>query len=434
MNVAFDISALGIGHRHESGRTGIFRVVDRLAQGLISSTECDVTFVAGASFETLRDCLGYFRSMPVYDQALLAQPRFLALQVRLEHVLRSLRNDRGDHEGRIAPGRVRAFANWLAGEAVGNLRGLLGGGAGSLDRRAVSSADVYHSPEFPLQPCGGSVQRVLTCYDLIPIKHPEFVLPSHRRFAAEIVASVRPSDWVICISETVRNDLCEYLHFDPRRTFVTYLAADRTLFHHQSDEDSIARVRAKYGIPDGPYLLSLATLEPRRNIRHLIGSFVALLKQEHLPDLSLILAGHSGWGLADLFDAVGRDESIRRRIILTGYARDEDLAPLYSGALAFVYPSLCDGFGLTPLEAMQCATPVITSNTSSLPEVVGDAAILVDPSDVVGLCNGILSIYKNESLRQCMRAKSLARAKQFSWKRCIEETIAAYHICVEGRD
>jgi glycosyltransferase involved in cell wall biosynthesis len=419
MNVAFDISALGIGHRHEAGRTGIFRVVERLTQGLIASSECDVTLVAGASFETLRDSLAYVRSVPAYHRTRLTRPRFLGLQVRLERMLGSL-NKRRPH----------GLAGQLAVGAVENLRALIGGGMGSLDRRAVSSADIYHSPEFPLQPCSGRVQRVLTCYDLIPIRYPEFVLPSHRHFAEEILGSVRPSDWVICISEAVRDDLCDYLHLDPRRTFVTYLAADPALFHHDGGQDTIARIRARLGIPEGPYLLSVATLEPRRNIRHLVKSFVTLLTQERLADLSLVLVGHAGWGLADLLEAAGGDENIRRKIILTGYARDEELAPLYSNALAFVYPSLCEGFGLTPLEAMQCGAPVITSNASSLPEVVGDAAILVDPSDVDALCQGMLSIYRSEQLRASMTARSLARAQEFSWDKCVSQTIQAYRVAL----
>src|SRR5262249_17796785 len=143
------------------------------------------------------------------------------------------------------------------------------GGPSSLDVRAVSSADIYHSPAFPLQPCGARTQRVLTCYDLIPIRHPDLVLPTHQRFAKEILQSVQPSDWMICISEAVRNDFCEFLGFDPRRTFVTHLAADSSLFYRETDDGVIQRARQRYGIPAGPYLLSLATLEPRRNLAHL---------------------------------------------------------------------------------------------------------------------------------------------------------------------
>jgi glycosyltransferase involved in cell wall biosynthesis len=427
MNVAFDISALGIGHRHESGRSGIFRVVDELARRLVGSPDCNVTFVASASFETLRDSIHYLDSGPAFRRVAIARPRFLELHVRLERALRLMNTPQSGSP-------ALAAAKHAACRAVALTGSLFGAGSGPLDVRALSSADIYHSPEFPLQPSSGRAQRVLTCYDLIPIRHPEFVLSSHRAFAEEILRSVRPSDWVICISEEVRNDLCDYLGFEPHRTFVTHLAADPTLFYREADEGVIGRLRLKYGIPDGPYLLSLATLEPRRNIRHLVKCFATLVNEEHVDDLSLALVGHNGWGLDDLFEAVGRDESIRRKIVFTGYACDEDLAPLYSGALAFVYPSLCEGFGLTPLEAMQCGAPVITSNVSSLPEVVGDAAIQVDPSDAAGLCENILTLYRNETLRKCLAVKSLARAKQFSWDKCARETIEAYRVAVNGRN
>jgi glycosyltransferase involved in cell wall biosynthesis len=117
---------------------------------------------------------------------------------------------------------------------------------------------------------------------------------------------------------------------------------------------------------------------------------------------------------------------VRDRIVMTGYVAEDDLAPLYSGALAFVYPSLYEGFGLPPLEAMQCGTPVITSNTSSLPEVVGDAGIMVDPLDQDALCDALSRVHGSAALRRELSRRSLARARQFSWERCIDQTLAAY--------
>ena len=119
-------------------------------------------------------------------------------------------------------------------------------------------------------------------------------------------------------------------------------------------------------------------------------------------------------------------KNLRHRIVITGYVPDEDLAALYSGAMVFVYPSFYEGFGLPPLEAMQCGVPVIVSNTSSLPEVVGDAGILVDPKDGDAICQGILNIYRDNILKMQMTANSLKNAERFSWKRCAEETLAAY--------
>ncbi|HTP65773.1 MAG TPA: glycosyltransferase family 1 protein, partial [Geobacteraceae bacterium] len=127
-----------------------------------------------------------------------------------------------------------------------------------------------------------------------------------------------------------------------------------------------------------------------------------------------------------IFAELARHDFSRERVIVTGYVADEDLAALYSGAIAFVYPSLYEGFGLPPLEAMQCGVPVITSNTSSLPEVVGDSGILVDPRDADALCAAMLSLYKDSDRREMLAQSALQRAAEFSWKRCVDETVRAY--------
>ena len=147
-------------------------------------------------------------------------------------------------------------------------------------------------------------------------------------------------------------------------------------------------------------------------------------------DLRLVLVGTKGWNYDKILEAVRTMELSEERIILTGYVADEDLAPFYSGALAFIYVSLYEGFGLPPLEAMQCGTPVITSNRSSLPEVVADAGIMLDPFDEDGACQAILELYRNTALREQMRRRSLERSRQFNWNRCVSETIAAYRIAL----
>ena len=129
----------------------------------------------------------------------------------------------------------------------------------------------------------------------------------------------------------------------------------------------------------------------------------------------------------------GNPNEIRNKIIITGYVDDIDLSPLYTGALAFVYPSIYEGFGLPPLEAMQCGAPVITSNTSSLPEVVGDAGIMVEPDDVTGLSGAIYKIYSSEFLRENMSKRSRERAKLFSWEKCVEQIVAAYKKAITMR-
>lgn len=241
-------------------------------------------------------------------------------------------------------------------------------------------------------------------------------------------------DYVICVSHATRNDLLNNVKLDPAKVFVVHNAASSDIFYPCSDLAKIASVRRKYSIPEYPYILGLSTLEPRKNIDHVIRCFAKLVQEQSIKDLNLVLVGGKGWDYNKIFEEIENHASLKERIIFTGYVADEDLAALYSGALAFVYMSFYEGFGLPPLEAMQCGVPVVTSNTSSFPEVVGEAGIMLAPKDVDGFCNSIFEIYKKPSLREAMSLASLEQAKNFSWEKCIQETIAAYKTALSDED
>lgn len=237
---------------------------------------------------------------------------------------------------------------------------------------------------------------------------------------------LEPDDWIICVSHSTKNDLCNYRNsIDSFHVFVTHLAASE-IFYPCHNSEEICSIKKKFQIPDVPYILSLNTLEPRKNIAHTIRCFVKLVEQEKIKDLCLVIVGRKGWGYDDICAELSSFSSLRERIIITGYVANENLAALYSDAVAFVFPSFYEGFGLPPLEAMQCGVPVITSNTSSLPEVVGDAGIMVSPADGDALCQSMLEIYRNPSLQKTMSMKSIEQAKKISWQKCTQETIHAY--------
>jgi glycosyltransferase involved in cell wall biosynthesis len=170
-------------------------------------------------------------------------------------------------------------------------------------------------------------------------------------------------------------------------------------------------MRQTLGISEQPYLLYVGSVEPRKNLARLLQAWELI--DRHCPDIQLLITGLSTRG-SGVFSEVKLDR-IPERVSFTGYVSDEDLPSLYSGALAFVYPSLYEGFGLPPAEAMACGTPVITSRTTSLPEVVSDAAALVDPESVDSIAEGMLEVIRNSSLRSQMSAKGLERAKLFTW-------------------
>ncbi len=419
MKVLYDLSFLGIGHSNRAHRTGIFRTVEHVALGLATSGGCELSFCASQSLRALRESRDYraacpaIRDIPLVDSA-------IAREVERRLVGGILRiNQRG---------KVR-FPHRMVRRALWEIIQLA---ERQFDRRNAAFAaevDVFHSPAFPLPrplPRSQSPQRVLSIYDLIPVRFPHLFEEQLVHGMKVVYDSLRPEDWALAISEATKADLCEYQGVDPARVFVAHLAADPELFYPETDAECRAAVRRRYGIPEAPYVLSLNTLEPRKNMDHAIRAFASLVRQERIPDLYFVLVGAKGWHYEKIFAAIAEAGEVRERIILTGYVEDADLAALYSGALAFVYPSLYEGFGLPPLEAMQCGVPVITSNTSSLPEVVGDAGILLDPHDRDGLCQSLLALYGNPTLQEELCATSLARARLFNWERCVQEILAGY--------
>lgn len=417
MKVLFDISVLGLGELEAKARTGVFRVVENLAFGLGTSPECEVEFRAGGE--------GF--------HAIYGAHRYLRRERRLAGV--SFRSAAG-------PSRLRrrALAACVRGMESSATRRLAGVGRAALARGSypllwddARGFDIFHSPHAPLPPRSGRsrVKRVLTVYDLIAVQRPDLFEPHVEPYVRQILASIEEDDRVICISESTRRDLCEYTGIDPARVSVAPLAASRTLFQPIEDRKRIEVVRARYGIPEGRYLLSLNTLEPRKNLVTAIRAFANVVEAGE-RDLSLVLVGGRGWHFESVLEAAARVPGVRERIIFAGFVDDEDLAPLYSGAHAFMYPSLYEGFGLPALEAMQCGVPVVTSNSSSLPEVVGDAGIQIPPEEVDGFTDALSRLLKSEELRAELSRRSIERAANFSWARCVRETIGAYRAALDG--
>lgn len=427
MKVSYDITTLGSGHYHSSARTGIFRVAESLALGLKKSHQCEMSFCATGSPANLTKAFDYLAASPdLSDVPLIGSSKGLVWELRRKlYSTFAETNFKVDETSGVQKIPLRAKRKLLHHAA------LLSEALYDPDQAALfSNLDIYHSPFQAIPPYIDEIkhlQTFLTVHDLIPILYPEwFPVIGQENFTNQAISSLTHSSWVQCVSQSTKNDLCNHLnHLDPDRVFVTYLAAsDR--FYPCPDADQFNSIRAKYGIPDAPYILSLSTLEPRKNISHALRCFFQLIQQENIPDLNFVLAGGKGWKYDSIFSELSDNPKLKQRVILTGYIADEDLASLYTNALAFIYISLYEGFGLPPLEAMKCGTPVITSNTSSLPEVVGDAGIMVNPTDVDALCESMAAVYQRASFREQLSLKSIEQSKQFSWERCTQETISAY--------
>lgn len=430
MKIFYDISVLGSGQYNPLARTGVARVVENLAAGLLNYKECNLIFCESISIHILSGCLAYLASHPKFKGIPFAHSSFITVVCNKFLELYAMLNARKKNGDATNDGTEDKEIVLELMQSLENSLNLIEGYPYSLNPNQLSKADVYHATFFPIPERVRQVKdvnKIITIHDLIPTLYPQFCGDNEDVRISRTIDSIDPDTWVICVSNATKNDLCNHSKTISRdRLLVTYLAADPQMFYPCQDYNKITSLRKKYSIPDENYILGLSTLEPRKNLDHLIRCYAKVIQQQHIKDLSLVLVGNQGWKYKKILDELSNQHLLKDRIILTGRVADEELAALYSGALAFIYPSFYEGFGLPPLEAMQCGVPVITSNISSLPEVVGDAGILLDPNDTDGLCHSILEIYNRPSLRENMSLKSLEQAKKFSWKKCSQETIAVY--------
>ena len=287
---------------------------------------------------------------------------------------------------------------------------------------ASASADILHTPILIVPP-KRRVPLVVTVFDLTFASFPQHHLRTTRvLLGSGLRRAVRTADMFLAISENTKRDLVRLTGVDPKRVQVTPLAAD-PLFRPVQDSGTLARL----GI-SRPYVLYVGTLEPRKNVPALLRAFAALEEKETL----LVLAGAKGWMYEQIF-ALTAELGLEGRVKMLGYVENDDLPVLYTEAQVFVYPSLFEGFGLPVLEAMQCGTPVITTNVSSLPEVAGDAAISFSPEDTAALTAALRRVLSEPELRDDLRGRSLDRAALFSWRKTAEMTAEAYQSVRRGR-
>lgn len=272
-------------------------------------------------------------------------------------------------------------------------------------------------------------RSVVTVHDLGYLHYPEAHLPRDRRYLDWSTRwSARQSVAVLADSAATKADLVQAYGIAADKVHVVHLGRDENLAR-VDDPAVLAQVRDRYGIAlracgDGPrYLFYVGTLQPRKNLARVIEAFARLAALPDLADVQLVLAGKQGWLYDALFAQVTR-LGLAGRVLFPGYVSDDALPALLSGAFAFVYPSLYEGFGIPVLEAGACGVPVITSNTSSLPEVAGDAAILVDPHDVDAIADAMRRVLTDEALRAELVRRGHENVKRFSWEKCARETLA----------
>ena len=263
-------------------------------------------------------------------------------------------------------------------------------------------------------------RSVVTIHDLGYLCYPE----AHRlldRLYLDLSTryNARAATHLIADSSVTKRDLIERYSIEPDKITVVYPGYDKTTFQPVRDEEAIEAVKARHNIA-GDYILFVGTLQPRKNLTRLIEAFSNL--QYPIPNIQLVIAGKKGWLYREIFCQV-EELGLEEKVVFMGYVPEGDLPALLSGARLFVFPSLYEGFGLPVLEALACGTPVVCSNASSLPEVAGDAAVLVDPLDVEGLTAAMKRVLGDEELRAGLIERGFEQARRFSWEKCARATL-----------
>ncbi|MEI6032587.1 MAG: glycosyltransferase family 1 protein [Synechococcaceae cyanobacterium ELA739] len=405
MQLVFDTTVLAQANRSQRARAGIHRYVSQLLPALNSS--CALTPLAYCRDPLLRQ-FGPV-SGPSPGRSLLrrgsqllrgAKPLWQALQT----------------------------SSWAERGTRRHLRS-------ELRLAGIEPAEaIYHSPYAAIPPEvreAGFAGIVITVHDLLPLLQPGlFEADSVSQFEATI-ANLHPSDQVICVSQSTRSDLLRLVTPPEHHVHVVPLAASADLAP-VDDPQILAAMRRQLDLAETDrMILSLGTLEPRKNLSLLLEAFELLLQRHPEQPWKLVLVGCQGWKIDAWLQRLA-GSGAAAAIRAPGFIDDRDLAALYSCADVFVYPSLYEGFGLPPLEAMHCGTPVIVSRSSSLPEVVGDGAWLVEPDNAAQLVDQLEALLLDSNQRLLLAQKGLARAKTFSWSRTAMATAEVYRLALNG--
>ncbi len=415
--IIFDATLFVNAYETQLFRTGLYRVSEQLLKQLVASGRYDIWL-----YDTMgRDRIMRQQVLPHYPKTHLltaersVYQRLTDKPLALADQLRAQQDRTASWLGKVV---CRCCKNMLRYYARGIHRLVPNRTLLLPSESAHYLATYYPVPEW-VHSMG--LSATLIVHDLIPIRHPEwFVSEVNKQTLIEIMNSVSVSDSVVCVSQSTLQDFLAFRRdFPVDHTAVAHLAA-ADVFVPTPLSDAL---RTRWGISGG-YILSVCTIEPRKNIDTVLAAYTSLLQTEQdIPQL--VLTGANGWKNTELLQRIERlQQQYPDKIRLTGYVDDNELAQLYTAASAFVYPSLYEGFGLPPLEAMQCGCPVITSDVSSLPEVVGEAGITITPTDVDALVQAIKTLLSGD--REQQRQQALQRAREFSWERMakiVEQTI-----------
>ena len=286
----------------------------------------------------------------------------------------------------------------------------------------MPGVDIFHSSDV-LNSAVPGAKSVTTIHDLTTLILPEYHLPHIQKMQAEKFRFAQEqADAIIAVSENTKRDIIRLLNIEPERIHVVHEGIEPGL--RPLPIEAITPTLAAYGLEPESYILHVGTIEPRKNLVRLIEAYYEVSKALSQPP-KLVLVGRKGWFYEEVYAKVIALD-LTKSVLFLDTVTDEELPAFYNGALLMVYPTLYEGFGLPALEAMACGTAVVAANTSSLPEVVGDAGLLIDPTNISAIANAITRILKEPATRHDLSQKSLLRAKKFTWEHVARETLAVY--------
>ena len=395
MNLIYDLSCIGLCYKKPKFQTGVYRLADSLLKSIIKNNinEIDLQF---------SHCQ-YINNRKFSEQYL--NENNIDFPIITPFNL----------EGYLFPITYRRFP--IIRKTL-NALGFYGNGY--LDKEKIpSSKTIFYSPLYPIPNDIANYKQIKSCITIHDIIYIKFPTDNYLKELTENIIQSSMHSNIFCVSKYTKNDLCNYApNINPEKIKVIPSAPPPNLFYPCKNHPNFVNIKKKYNLPNN-YFLSLSSFEERKNLPHLIQSFIQFIEQEKINDISLVLVGSLTNFKHTVLDSI--PSYLKDRIIVTGRIADEDLAPIYSNAICFFFMSLYEGFGLPPLEAMQCGTPVVTSNTTSLPEVVNDAGIMLDPTDKDALSQTMKKVYFDSNLLIKMSGQSIENGKRFNWDNIAKE-------------